>query len=179
MTQPFSAGALASTVDDLIRWQRGLVNGSLLQEKSRKAMTKKGVLLDGKESTYGMGLFIRQSVGRPMIGHGGGINGFRSDLAYYPESDHTIVVLANSESADPGRISQQIARHVIASTTKQECGLSQQTSDRIAVILWGWFPVVAPGLVCNPIMSLPHERLPSSSAVRRVEFPNRLRYLAN
>src|SRR5215216_3268179 len=31
MTQPYAAGALASTVDDLARWDRALVDGRLLQ----------------------------------------------------------------------------------------------------------------------------------------------------
>src|SRR4051812_37064486 len=31
MTQPYAAGALASTVDDLARWDRALVSGTLLQ----------------------------------------------------------------------------------------------------------------------------------------------------
>ena len=32
---------------------------------------------------------------------------------YYPDSDHTIVVLANSESAKPERISNRIAKHLL------------------------------------------------------------------
>jgi CubicO group peptidase (beta-lactamase class C family) len=114
MTQPFSAGALASTVTDLIRWQRGLVSKKLLDDESYQTMTTRGVRSNGEQIDYGMGLFIRKSGGRRTIGHGGGINGFRSDLTYYPESDHTIVVLTNCESAKPGRISKQIARHLFA-----------------------------------------------------------------
>jgi hypothetical protein len=114
MTQPFSAGALASTVTDLIRWQRGLVSQQLLNDASYGAMTTKGVRSNGEPIDYGMGLFIRKSEGRSTIGHGGGIIGFRSDLTYYPGSDHTIVVLTNSEAAKPGQISKRIAGHLFA-----------------------------------------------------------------
>jgi CubicO group peptidase (beta-lactamase class C family) len=116
MTQPFSAGALASTVTDLIRWQRALVSHQLLTEGSYELMTAKGVRSNGEPIDYGLGLSIRKSDGRKTIGHGGGINGFRSNLTYYPESDHTIVVLANSESAQPGQISRRVVQHLFAST---------------------------------------------------------------
>lgn len=109
MTQPFSAGALASTVTDLIAWQRGLVGLQVLDEASFTMMSTKGVTSSGEEFDYGMGLFIQESAGRNVIRHGGGINGFRSALAHYPDSGHTIVVLANSETAQPAAISDRIA----------------------------------------------------------------------
>jgi CubicO group peptidase (beta-lactamase class C family) len=118
MTQPFAAGALASTVTDLIQWQRGLVNHKLLSATSHETMTTRGVRSNGEAINYGIGLFIRQVNGHKTIGHGGGINGFRSDLTYYPESDYTIVVLANCESAQPGQISKQIAQHLLRAKTK-------------------------------------------------------------
>ena len=116
MKQPFAAGALASTVGDLITWQRGLVAHRLLTSRSQAAMTQQGTLNDGKPIAYGLGVFVRTSNGRPVIRHGGGINGFRSDLAYYPKQDVTIVVLANSESTNPARISDQIARSLLNDT---------------------------------------------------------------
>ena len=124
MTQPFSAGALASSVCDLIRWQRRLVSQQLLKEKSYETMTRRGVLANGEQTDYGMGLVIRESGGRKTISHGGGINGFRSHLTYYPESDHTIVVLANSVSAQPGQISKRIAQHLFATPGSEDdsCG---------------------------------------------------------
>lgn len=114
MTQPYSAGALASTVTDLIRWQRGLVNHKVLSAESYEQMTTPGDLSDGKATEYGLGLFIRKKQGRRSIGHGGGINGFRSDIIYFPDSDHTIVVLANCETANPNQISNRIVNVLFA-----------------------------------------------------------------
>jgi len=112
MTQPFSAGALASTVEDLITWQRGLVGGKLLTADSHQSMTTQGKLNDGRHTNYGLGLFVRKFDGHTALRHGGGIKGFRSDLTYLPEIDHTIVVLANCESARPEKLSDRIARHL-------------------------------------------------------------------
>jgi D-alanyl-D-alanine carboxypeptidase len=112
MTQPFSAGALASTVEDLIAWQRGLAGGKLIAADSYQSMTIPGKLNDGRHTNYGLGLFLRRFDGHTALRHGGGIKGFRSDLAYFPEIDHTIVVLANCESARPEKLSDRIAKHL-------------------------------------------------------------------
>ena len=109
MTQPFAAGALASTAEDLVLWQRALVNHRLLSEESFRQMTTPGALANGKPIEYGLGTLLRKRGGRLTIGHGGGINGFRSSLVYYPETKHTIVVLANSEGSTPDRIARQVA----------------------------------------------------------------------
>ena len=81
MGQPFAAGALASTVEDLLRWQRSLVSHKLLKPASWKAMTTRGKLNDGEVSVYGLGVFLRKLDDQRTIRHGGGINGFLSDLA--------------------------------------------------------------------------------------------------
>ena len=44
------------------------------------------------------------------MSHGGGINGFRARLAYYPEEDLGIAVLENSGSGRPGLLENRIAR---------------------------------------------------------------------
>lgn len=117
MKQPFAAGAMASTVTDLILWQRGLHNNSLLKPESYQLMTTRGTLSDGKAINYGLGTFIRKINGEQAIGHGGGITGFRSDLIYYPKLDLTIVVLANCDRTNPARISKQIAAHILKTKT--------------------------------------------------------------
>jgi len=109
MTQPFAAGALASTVGDLVRWQRALLSNELLTASSYKLMTTAGTLTNGTSIDYGLGTFLRKQGDHATVGHGGGINEFRSELVYYPENDYTIVVLANSGNAQPAQITKGIA----------------------------------------------------------------------
>jgi CubicO group peptidase (beta-lactamase class C family) len=115
MGQPFAAGGLVSTVEDLVLWQRGLVNHELLSSASWKKMTTRGRLNDGETCPYGLGVFQRKLDDHPVIRHGGGINGFRSDLAYFPNENITIAVLANMEGARPEKLTDQIARHIFQS----------------------------------------------------------------
>jgi D-alanyl-D-alanine carboxypeptidase len=113
MKQTVGAGDLVSTVGDLLAWQQALVNHRLLKPESFEMMTTRGRLDDGKTMNYGLGLFIRKLGDLEVIRHGGGIQGFRADLAYYPESGYTIAVLSNSGNANASRISDRIARRLL------------------------------------------------------------------
>jgi CubicO group peptidase (beta-lactamase class C family) len=109
MTQPFSAGALCSTVGDLVAWQRALVGGRVVRSASYAAMTTPEALSDGKPLTYGYGLSVGTFEKRRRVSHGGGIHGFNTELAYYPDDTLHVVALANTAS-NPQRLADQIAR---------------------------------------------------------------------
>jgi CubicO group peptidase (beta-lactamase class C family) len=125
MAQPFAAGALISTVGDLILWQRGLATGKVLSAASWEEMTTPGTLNNGKAAPYGCGVFVRKESGRDVIRHGGGIVGFRSELRYYPEEDPptslrevrragvTVVVLSNSQGFPPDPVARKVAGFVL------------------------------------------------------------------
>jgi CubicO group peptidase (beta-lactamase class C family) len=110
MTQPFSAGALCSTVGDLVAWQRALVGGRVVRPASYTAMSTPESLIDGKPITYGYGLGVSTLAKHRKVSHGGGINGFTTDLAYYPDDTLHVVVLANTSPSNPGRLADQVAR---------------------------------------------------------------------
>ena len=89
MHVPHGAGGLYSTTGDLHRWTQGLFGGRLL---SPAALTK---MTTPYKENYALGLDVSTVNGRKVISHNGGIEGFNSELAYYPESKVTIVLLAN------------------------------------------------------------------------------------
>ncbi len=100
MTQPHAAGALVSTVDDLLKWNRALHEGKVLKDASYRAMvTPVGKAMD---SDYGFGITTGTLRGAPQLQHGGGIHGFSSYLLYLPGSDTTAAVLYNADGARPG-----------------------------------------------------------------------------
>jgi hypothetical protein len=51
--------------------------------------------------------------GHRRIGHGGGINGFITQLAYYPDDEVTVAVLGNMGQAPSDRVAGLIARVVL------------------------------------------------------------------
>jgi CubicO group peptidase (beta-lactamase class C family) len=110
MTNPFAAGGLYSTVEDLLRWERGLFGKKVLSESSLEKMTTPG------RNDYGFGLYVTEKAGRVVIHHGGGIAGFNSQLAYYPKDRVTVVVLSNLNGFGADKIADQLSAVVHGET---------------------------------------------------------------
>lgn len=91
----WTAGAMASTVDDLATFARELTDGTLLtpelQAERLKISRFDGVAFD---AGYGLGL-IRIN---HLLGHTGAINGGGASVFRYPERDATVVVMVNASS---------------------------------------------------------------------------------
>ncbi len=95
MTQPFSAGAILSTADDLARWQAALDAGTILTPESRKKMWTPLVLPDGTTTRYGYGWDMWAYQGHRVVEHGGGINGFQTANMRWPDDRLYVAVLSN------------------------------------------------------------------------------------
>jgi len=102
MSVPWSAGALYSTSEDLLRWERGLFSGRLLSPASLQQMTTPGL------GDYGTGVFIGTTDGLKVIEHGGAIEGFHSFLIYVPQRRLTVVVLSNVEGLSPDTLGKNL-----------------------------------------------------------------------
>jgi CubicO group peptidase (beta-lactamase class C family) len=76
MTQPYAAGSLLSTVDDLALWDTALYTDKLVKQASLQKAWTPYVLKDGGTTNYGFGWSKLQYDGRTLIEHGGGIHGF-------------------------------------------------------------------------------------------------------
>ncbi|MBM4003259.1 MAG: serine hydrolase [Planctomycetes bacterium] len=97
------AGALYSTVGDLYRWNDALFAGKVIGEASLKAATTPVELpADVDGMNYGFGLMMYEISRLPAIGHGGGLNGWSTNLVYLPAQKCTVVVLTNAMPAPPG-----------------------------------------------------------------------------
>jgi len=103
MTVPFSAGALYSTTLDLLKWEQGLFGGKLLRPESLAKMTTPF------KNDYAFGLQVTAPGGRKLIDHGGAVNGFSTQLAYYPDDRLTVIALGNIQGAPSGQIASQLA----------------------------------------------------------------------
>jgi D-alanyl-D-alanine carboxypeptidase len=110
MSQPYSAGALCSTVGDLVRWTQALHGGAVVSASSLTLMTTPvgAAIL----RHYGFGLGVDSLAGHRRIAHGGGINGFLTHAAYYPDDSLVIVVLANTSPAPVDLMARNVARIV-------------------------------------------------------------------
>ena len=119
-TWPYAAGSLCSTVGDLIAWNRALHGGRILEPDTYATMVRPSTLRDGTPLRYGMGLAVHAVGGRPVLEHSGGINGFLSTAAYFPQDELIVVVLQNSTGPAPGPLAHHLAAAVLGDTGEAE-----------------------------------------------------------
>lgn len=129
MTTPLSAGALYSTTEDLLRWQQALFGGKLLKAESLVKMTTPF------KNDYAFGLGVITVNGRKMISHGGGINGFNTIVAYYPEDKLSVIVLSNINGSAPQTLAPKLAavahgEKVVLLSERKEITVDPKLFDR-------------------------------------------------
>ena len=94
------AGAINSNVLDMAQWVRfqlglGVYDGDRLLSETQHRETWTGQIEVGGRIRYGLGWFLREWQGQPVIEHGGNVDGFGSQVALLPESNLGFVLLTN------------------------------------------------------------------------------------
>lgn len=92
---PHGAGAIVSTPADLCRFIEGLFQGKLIDENQLEKMTKH------KPDELGAGMFMYPFYSHVSYGHSGGIDGFVSQLGYFPEDSLAIAICFNGMRSEP------------------------------------------------------------------------------
>ena len=135
MSQPYAAGAIESTVDDLWSWTRALGDGKLVDPKLLERAWTPYAVKEGK-SNYGYGWEIsrdRDAQGERWIRHGGGINGFMSYATWIPERNVFVAVLSNAlGGGNPGKLARNLALEALGRAPKQRAAitLEEKTLDK-------------------------------------------------
>jgi CubicO group peptidase (beta-lactamase class C family) len=109
MTQPYAAGSLLSTVEDLFIWTRAVNAGKVISPESLKKAYTACILPSGENTHYGYGWGIGNMAGSTVIEHTGGINGFLSVLMYLPEQEVCVAALTNCDCEPPANVAEQLA----------------------------------------------------------------------
>ncbi|GAA6621677.1 serine hydrolase [Scytonema sp. NUACC26] len=103
MSWPSGAGGMYSTIEDLYKWEQGLYTDAVLSESSREMMFTPKVAIvekeDGKGVYHGYGGIICTHYERKLLYTGGGIYGFSTRIARYPDEQISIIVLTNIDAA--------------------------------------------------------------------------------
>jgi CubicO group peptidase (beta-lactamase class C family) len=103
------AGALYSTLDDMLAWNRALHHGHVVSERAYADMIADHAPEDTPKErgrphrAYGYGLYasdlgarVSPAFAAPQIYHTGSWAGFRNLVVYQPDADVTVVVLSNN-----------------------------------------------------------------------------------
>ena len=118
-------GSLYFSILDLAKWDAALYTEKLLKRSSLEQMWTVVKLNNGQPNSgdYGFGWDVENVHGHRVIGHGGAWQGFKTHISRYVDDKLTVVVLANLEQADPGKISEHVAE--IYLTGRAEAAPSQ------------------------------------------------------
>ena len=103
------AGGLMSSVDDLLLWDRNFYQNKLGKGTLLREMQTRGVLNNGKQIDYALGLELGTYRGLPTVEHDGGLFGYRTAILRFPEQRFSVVCLCNVASAAPEILSRRVA----------------------------------------------------------------------
>lgn len=102
-------GGLMSNLDDLLLWDRNFYSNKLGKGILLKELQSHGVLNNGNQINYAMGLSLGDYRGLPTVEHGGALFGYRTEFLRFPQQRFSVIVLCNLSSAGPESLAQHIA----------------------------------------------------------------------
>jgi D-alanyl-D-alanine carboxypeptidase len=125
------SGAFLSTVLDLAKWDAALNDGRVLTAATRDQMWTPVTLNSGATYPYGFGFQVDEVAGHRRVLHTGTLPGFRATLQRFVDDRLTIVVLTNTDSADPGTIARAIAESYIPNLATAKPAIPQRTPVKV------------------------------------------------
>jgi CubicO group peptidase (beta-lactamase class C family) len=95
-------GCVNSTTSDLLKWDRALLSNKLVSKSSLDEMLSPLVQLSQRDTSnfYGFGVMIQKSPKGKIISHTGGWPGYSTLLMRQVDTDETVIVLSNNETAN-------------------------------------------------------------------------------
>lgn len=112
MTIPYAAGGLYSTVEDLYRWDQALYTEQLISQELLDLMFTPYAEMPGPGLSYGYGWAVGEMNHHQAVGHGGGIDGFATEIRRYIDDKVTIIILSNRDTTGVASTVDLIAQAV-------------------------------------------------------------------
>jgi hypothetical protein len=103
------ATSLFTTAGDLALWLDNFRDPKVGGAAGVARMQEEGVLSDGTQIHYGLGVALGTYRGLKTISHGGGDAGYRSNVIWFPEQELGVAVVSNLGSFNPDKLSKSVA----------------------------------------------------------------------
>jgi hypothetical protein len=92
-----------------LRWNENAVNQKVGDTEFLREQLQPGKFNNGRSHDYALGLYIRDFMGVPEVGHSGSTAGYRAYLARFPRQHVSVVVLCNVSAGDADRYAHLVA----------------------------------------------------------------------
>nr|MBP9197655.1 beta-lactamase family protein [Saprospiraceae bacterium] len=111
------SGGFLSTTTDMIKWDKVLRDKNIILSKKNWELLwtpfiKTSTEEDSK-SYYGFGWITDEYKGHKLIGHGGSNTGFRTQYSRFVDDKLSIIVLTNTNGANPNMIVNKLADYLL------------------------------------------------------------------
>lgn len=111
------SGGFLSTSSDMIKWEQAMRSKKIILQKENweklwQPFVKTSDKADSKEY-YGFGWFVEDYKGHSLVQHGGANMGFRSVFTHFVTDGLSIIILTNTDEANPRLISNKLADHYL------------------------------------------------------------------
>lgn len=108
------AGGLMTSVNDMILWDDNFYANKLGKGTLLKELQTRGVLNDGKQIGYALGLEMGSYRGLPIVEHNGALFGYRTDILRFPQQKFTALTLCNVATAPVQSLARKVAEVYLA-----------------------------------------------------------------
>lgn len=137
-------GGLFTNVNDMAKWVSNFYSPKAGTIKDIELMVTPGKLTDGTAISYAMGINVNTHHGYKRLTHNGGLAGYRTMIAIYPELKMGFFVFGNAGDADVYNKVNQIAELLIPAKSEkkqaQESGIQPNpvviVKDSTELVRW-------------------------------------------
>jgi len=109
------SGGFLSTSSDMIKWEKAISEKNIILKKENWEKLWQPFIKTSDKATskeyYGFGWVIDEYNGHKLIWHGGSNTGFRSTYVRFPDDGLSIIILTNTDEANPRAIANALADH--------------------------------------------------------------------
>jgi D-alanyl-D-alanine carboxypeptidase len=110
----WTGGGMASTADDLARWAKLLYEGKAFPPALLPTMLDAVPARLGPNTSYGLGVIIRQTPAGPVWGHSGFFPGYATEMLYVPATKVAAAVQVNLSAPYPRGLAAFLLRVIRA-----------------------------------------------------------------
>src|SRR5215510_422107 len=134
-TRKWAAGAIVSSVRDLIKWDAALQTGKLVKRSTVHQMWTPAKLKTGAEIDYGLGNELSEARGHRLAGHQGGGLAFNATHLVCVDDKLTVIVLTNQTSAPSKPMALHIASFFVPGLSYEQAKGIEDRDPKITELL--------------------------------------------
>jgi CubicO group peptidase (beta-lactamase class C family) len=131
MSSRFAAGGTRSTVVDLLKYARGIIDGKLLHEETWRLMFEPLATKDGILTGKGLCWSISPWKGHFQVSHGGSQQETRTYILVFPLEKFILAVASNMENFDRELYTQKIAECILEEHLDTPTYVSDEQEDSL------------------------------------------------